>query len=299
MQFTKMQALGNDYVYVNCFEETIREPERLARAVSDRHYGIGSDGLILIGPSDCADCRMEIYNGDGSRGAMCGNGIRCVAKYVYETGIRRKTCLSVETDSGIRTVYCLVKGERVENVRVQMGIPSVGREEELELPGGTVRFVTVQIGNPHAVLFMEENLHHHYIEETAFTKQKLAGALPGSTETDRYIRETGYRLEHHGRFPGGTNVEFVWLTENGGLNMRVWERGSGETLACGTGACAAAAAAMTLGRSRRQVTVRLPGGTLEVWWPKRNASMYLTGTAKTVFSGEFQPEDLTFYKEPG
>lgn len=280
MQFTKMQALGNDYVYVNCFEETIQEPERLARAVSDRHYGIGGDGLILIGPSKRADCRMEIYNGDGSRGAMCGNGIRCVAKYVYETGIRKKTCLSVETDSGIRTVYCLIKGGKVELVRVQMGIPSVGQEEELNLPGGPVRFIPVQIGNPHAVLFTERN---HVIEET---------------EIDCYIRETGYALEHHERFPGGTNVEFVRFTENGSLRMRVWERGSGETLACGTGACAAAAAAMALGKIRRQTTVRLPGGTLEVRQPKRNGPMYLTGPAKTVFSGEFQPEDLTFHREP-
>ena len=296
MRFTKMQALGNDYVYVNCFEETIREPERLARAVSDRHYGIGGDGLILIGPSKRADCRMEIYNGDGSRGAMCGNGIRCVAKYVYETGIRKKCCLSVETDSGIRTVYCQVKRGKVELVRVQMGIPSVGQEEELSLPGGPVRFLPVQIGNPHAVLFMERN---HFIEETAPPGQKTVHGFPENSEISRYIRETGYELEHHERFPGGTNVEFVWITETGRLNMRVWERGSGETLACGTGVCAAAAAAMALGKIRRQTAVTLPGGKLEVWQPKRNGPMYLTGPAKTVFSGEFQPEDLTFYKEPG
>ena len=272
MRFTKMHGLGNDYAYVNCFEETIREPGRAARAVSDRHYGVGADGLILIQPSEKADCRMEMYNADGSRGAMCGNGIRCVAKYMYEAGLLSGPNLSVETDSGIRRLRCRAAGGRVRLVDVEMGLPVVDSRENLETSGGKFTFTPVSMGNPHAVLFYE-----------------AVEGLP--------VEQIGPLIENHERFPDRTNVEFAQIVDIQTMRLRVWERGSGETLACGTGACAACAAAMSMGLMKRRAAVYLEGGRLEVTWPRPDAPMILTGPAVTVFHGEIALEDLTLYKE--
>ncbi len=272
MRFTKMHGLGNDYVYVNCFEETIKEPERAARAVSDRHCGIGADGLILIQPSEKADCRMEMYNADGSRGAMCGNGIRCVAKYVVEAGMLPGPELSVETDSGIRRLRCRGSGGKVRLVDVEMGLPLVDNRENLETSGGNFTFTPVSMGNPHAVLFYE-----------------AVDGLP--------VERIGPLFETHERFPDRTNVEFAQVVNARTMYLRVWERGSGETMACGTGACAACAAAMSMGLMKRQVSVYLAGGRLEVTWPGPASPMILTGPAVTVFQGEIVLEDLTLYRE--
>ena len=260
MRFIKMQGLGNDYVYVDCFEEKVEKPEKAARIICDRHFGVGADGLILICPSERADCRMEMYNADGSRGAMCGNGIRCVAKYVFEAGLVKKTAMEVETDSGIRKVSCHVRGGRVAWADVEMGVPTVGKKESLCLGGGERVFIPVRLGNSHAVFFC-------------------------SDVDSLNLEELGRGLKESGRFPDGINAEFV-KPGGGGLKMRVWERGAGETLACGTGACAACAAAMSEGILKRRALVRLPGGLLKVAWPGETAPMYLSGPAREVYRGE-------------
>ncbi len=261
MRFTKMQGLGNDYVYVNCFEEVVEEPEQTARAVCDRHFGIGADGLILIQPSNGADCRMEMYNADGSRGAMCGNGIRCVAKYVYEAGLVKSPRISVETDSGIRKVFCRVREGKVFLADVEMGIPVVGERELLEAGGSSYSFTPVELGNPHAVLFYSE--------------------IDGLD-----LRKIGPLIGKNSRFPGGVNVGFAKVDGCRSLKLRVWERGTGETMACGTGACAACAAAISMGFLKRKATVRLPGGDLEVTWAGPAYPMVMTGPAREVYRGE-------------
>ena len=242
MKFTKMQGLGNDYVYVNCFEETVNDPEKLAIAVSDRHFGIGSDGLILITPSEVADCRMDMYNLDGSRGAMCGNGIRCVGKYAYDHHIVDKPQISVETLSGIKYLDMKVENGKVTAVTVDMGI---------------------SMGNPHAVLFMDE--------------------------IDSLELETiGPKFEFHKRFPDRTNTEFVKVIDRTHVKMRVWERGSGETMACGTGACAVAVASILAGHTEDEVEVELLGGCLQIRWDREKNRVFMTGPAVEVFSGEYE-----------
>ena len=213
MKFTKMQGIGNDYVYVNCFEETVEDPCGTAKMVSDRHFGIGSDGLILIKPSRVADCQMDMYNLDGSRGAMCGNGIRCVGKYAYDHGIVDKTEIDVETASGIKHLSMKLKDGKVELVTVDMGRPVQTSEigEPITVDGKEYRFTGVSMGNPHAVVFMDGI-------------------------KDMEIEKIGPSFEVHEKFPDRTNTEFVEIVDRGHVNMRVWERGSGETLACGTGA---------------------------------------------------------------
>lgn len=268
MRFTKMQGLGNDYVYVNCFEEKVESPSLTAKIISDRHYGIGADGLILICPSGKADCRMEMYNADGSRGAMCGNGIRCVGKYVYEHGMVKKSRMRIETDSGIRTLSCRVRDGRVRLVDVEMGIPAVGKRESLSMGDEIFSFTPVHMGNPHAVLFCED-------------------------VSSVQIEKTGAFLERHERFPDRTNVEFVQVLDASSIRLRVWERGAGETLACGTGACAACAAAMAAGAVKRRAAAHLPGGRLEISWRGPGTPMVMTGPAEEVFWGEIMPEDLT------
>lgn len=268
MRFTKMQGLGNDYVYVNCFEEKIEEPALAAKAVSDRHFGIGADGLILIGPSEKADCRMIMYNADGSRGAMCGNGIRCVGKYIYEAGKVKTARMKIETDSGIRRLFCRTRNGKVNLVDVEMGIPAVEKREMLTADGKQFSFTPVDMGNPHAVFF--------YSDIDSLDISKL-----------------GPLIERHERFPDRTNVEFVQILDEQTVKLRVWERGSGETLACGTGACAACAAAVVMGLIKRKAVVLLAGGQLDITWANREGPMIMTGPAVEVFRGEIALEDLT------
>ena len=283
MKFAKMHGIGNDYVYVNCFEETVEDPAAVARFVSDRHFGIGSDGLILIKPSEAADCEMDMYNLDGSQGAMCGNGIRCVAKYAYDYGIVHKTQISVATRSGIKYLDLTVKDGKVSQVKVNMGapiltasqIPVVSEKEEvinepLEVNGETYYITAVSMGNPHAIVYM--------------------------TDVDHLdIEKIGPSFENHVAFPDRVNTEFVEVLDEHTVKMRVWERGSGETLACGTGACAVAVASILNERvdGDKPVTVKLLGGDLEIYWNRQENLVYMTGPATTVFDGEI---DLSFLK---
>ncbi len=275
MKFTKMHGIGNDYVYVNCFKERVENPGETAIRVSDRHFGIGSDGLILIKPSDEADFEMAMYNADGSEGAMCGNGIRCVAKYVYDYGLTDQTRISVDTKSGVK-ILDLTIGEdgRVSLVRVNMGSPELTasripivseREQVIAEPievGGVIYAMTgVSMGNPHVVVYLED--------------------VKGLD-----IEKTGPLFEHHERFPDRINTEFIRVIDRGNLEMRVWERGSGETLACGTGACAAAVASMLNGYTEDEVTVHLLGGDLRIRWDREENLVYMTGPAAVAFEGE-------------
>lgn len=275
MKFTKMQGLGNDYVYVNCFQEKVENPSEVAVKVSDRHFGIGSDGLILINPSEVADFEMEMYNADGSRGEMCGNGIRCVAKYVYDYGLTDKTSISVETLGGIKYLELTVKDGKVELVRVDMGkpilvpaqIPIVAEgervlDEPIEVDGNLYHMTGVSMGNPHTVVFMDD-------------VQNLE------------IEKIGPLFEHHERFPKRVNTEFVKVLDRRTVQMRVWERGSGETLACGTGACAVAVACILNGLTEDEVTVKLLGGDLNIFWDREKDTVYMTGPAKVVFDGVY------------
>lgn len=276
MKFTKMQGIGNDYVYVNCFEETIADPSAVARFVSDRHFGIGSDGLILVKPSDVADCEMDMYNLDGSQGAMCGNGIRCVAKFAYDHGIVRKKNITVNTKSGIKYLDLNIKDGKVSSVKVNMGspiltakmIPVVSDKEQvinqpLDVNGTVWNITAVSMGNPHAVTYMED-----------------VNSLD--------IEKVGPMFENHINFPDRINTEFVKVIDRRTLQMRVWERGSGETLACGTGACAAAVASTLNGLVDEDVpiTVKLLGGDLQILWNRQENLVYMTGPATTVFEGE-------------
>lgn len=276
MKFTKMQGLGNDYVYVNCFKGKIDNPSELARRISDRHFGVGSDGLIMINPSDKADFEMEMYNADGSRGEMCGNGIRCVAKYVYDYGLTDKTHISVETLGGIKYLDLTVEEGKVKMVKVDMGKPEL---EPLKIPvkasgdkavdepilvgGNEYRMTCVSMGNPHAVIFI------------------------GCDVREFPLEEIGPKFENHERFPKRVNTEFVRVIDRHTAEMRVWERGSGETLACGTGACAVAVACVLNGLTEDEVTVRLLGGALQISWDREKDTVYMTGPAAVVFDGEW------------
>ena len=275
MRFTKMQGLGNDYLYVNLFEERVEDPSALAARLSDRHFGVGADGLVLIAPSDVADFRMEMYNADGSRGAMCGNASRCVAKYVYERGLTDKTDLLLETDSGVRALRLSVSGDRVTQVRVDMGAPAFDCEsvpcllaegeairEPVEALGRVFEVTALSMGNPHAVIFLHEPV----------------GGLD--------LRAYGSAIETHRAFPDRVNVEFVNCLSRGRLRMRVWERGSGVTLACGTGACAAFAAAHRLGLVDDRAELVLDGGTLVIERDAQTGHLLMSGPAEFVFDGE-------------
>ena len=274
MKFTKMQGIGNDYVYVNCLKEKIDNPPEAARMVSDRHFGIGSDGLIMINPSDKADFEMEMYNADGSRSEMCGNGIRCVAKYVYDYGLTDKTSISVETLAGIKYLDLTVEDGKVSLVKVNMGspvlkaedIPVVSEKEQvidepIIIEGTAYRMTAVSMGNPHAVVYVED--------------------VKGLE-----IEKIGPLFENHKRFPRRVNTEFVRVIDDRTVEMRVWERGSGETLACGTGACAVAVACILNGLTQEEVTVKLLGGDLIIWWNREENKVYMTGPAKVVYDGE-------------
>lgn len=276
MKFTKMQGLGNDYVYVNCMEQMVEDAAETARRVSDRHFGIGSDGLILICPSDKADFEMRMYNADGSRGEMCGNGIRCVGKYVYDYGLTDKTSLSVETLGGIKHLFLEVEDGKVSLVKVDMGpailepekIPVTAEgsrvvDEPLQVDGKTFRMTCVSMGNPHAVIYVDD--------------------VQGMD-----LEKTGPFFENHERFPNRINTEFAHVLDRNTVEMRVWERGSGETLACGTGACAVAVASILNGYTEDQVTVRLLGGDLKIEWDRETNKVYMTGPAEVVFDGEIR-----------
>lgn len=277
MKFTKMQGIGNDYVYVNCFKEKVEDPGEAAIKVSDRHFGIGSDGLILIKPSEVADFQMDMYNADGSRGAMCGNGIRCVAKYVYDYGLTDKTSVSVETASGIKYLDLTVENGKVVLVKVNMGapileaakIPVVSEKEQvinepLLVDGKEYRITGVSMGNPHAITYIDD--------------------VKGLD-----IEKIGPKVEFHPAFPDRVNTEFVKVLDDHTVEMRVWERGSGETLACGTGACAVAVASILNGYVKEEeVTVKLLGGDLKIYWDREENLVYMTGPAAVVFDGEIE-----------
>ena len=279
MRFTKMHGLGNDYVYVNGFDEQVEDPAAVARAVSDRHFGIGADGLILILSSDKADCRMRMFNADGSEAQMCGNGIRCVAKYVYDHDIARRTTLNVETLAGVLNLDLFVAGGAVNRVRVRMGEPRLQRaqipmqgtpgeviNEPLLVDSATFDVTAVSMGNPHCVVFVED--------------------------VDGFdVARWGPHFEHHDIFPEGVNTEFVQVHDRESFSMRVWERGSGETLACGTGASAAAVACHLTGRTDRRVTAHLLGGPLELEWQASDNQVLMTGPAVEVFSGEWHQQE--------
>lgn len=277
MRFTKMHGLGNDYVYVDCFKEHIEDPAAVARFVSDRHFGIGSDGLIMINPSDKADFEMEMYNADGSRGEMCGNGIRCVAKYVYDYGLTDKTSISIETLGGIKYLDLTVKDGKAELIRVNMGkpelipkqIPIISEDPEdkmiidapIQVNGQEYCITGVSMGNPHAVVYVDD--------------------VEGID-----IEKIGPEFENHERFPNRINTEFVKVLDRCTARMRVWERGSGETLACGTGACAVAVSCILNGMTEDIVTVKLSGGDLKIEWDREEDVVYMIGPATVVFDGE-------------
>jgi len=273
VRITKMHGAGNDYVYVDCRERDVADPPRLARAVSRRHHGIGADGLILIRPGiGDTDCRMEMYNADGSRAEMCGNGVRCVGKFVYDRGVR-KSPMRIATDCGVKTLdFTLDASGRVAAATVDMGVPvldgpripvaSEGRvvDQPLDVGGTTWRITCVSMGNPHCVVFVPEVT---------------------SLELDRL----GPKFEHHRYFPERVNTEFVAVRSRRALDFRVWERGSGETMACGTGACAAVVAAALTGRSDRHALVHLRGGDLAIDW-RPDDHVYMTGGAAEVFTAD-------------
>lgn len=274
MKFTKMHGCGNDYVYVNLFEETVADAPKLATVVSDRHFGIGSDGLITIGPSDTADFRMRIYNSDGSEAEMCGNGIRCVAKYVYDHKMTEKTEISVETGAGIKQLTLYVQDEKVQQVRVDMGEPILDPTRIPVLSGknpviadsiivGNMewRMTCVSMGNPHAVVFVKD-----------------VASFP--------IEQFGPLFEKHERFPKRTNTEFVQIISRTEVSMRVWERGSNETWACGTGTCATVMACVMNGYTENKVLVHLKGGDLTIEYDPDTNHIFMTGPAAEVFNGE-------------
>lgn len=275
MKFTKMQGCGNDYVYVNGFTEKIADKPAFVKAVSDRHFGVGGDGAIFINPSEEADFEMEMYNADGTRAEMCGNGIRCVAKYVYDKGLTDKEQISIVSFGNVKYVDLYVKEGLVSSVRVNMGEPILEAEkvpvksamkrsvdEPVTVNGKEYRMTCVSMGNPHAVVFMEDvaNLD---------------------------IASVGPLFENHQVFPNRTNTEFVEVVDRTHVNMRVWERGTGETLACGTGCCATVVAGVLNGLTEEKVTVRVLGGEIEIQWDREENLVYMTGPAATVFEGEF------------
>ncbi|HTU88799.1 MAG TPA: diaminopimelate epimerase [Gemmataceae bacterium] len=279
MHFVKMQGCGNDYVYVDCFRQPMpHDPPGLSRVISDRHFGVGGDGLILICPSDKADARMRMYNADGSEAEMCGNGVRCVAKFVYDHGLVRKSPLTIETGRGVLTLDLEVSGGAVRQVRVDMGEPILQAERiptalpgdppleaALEVAGETLHVTCVSMGNPHCITFVD-------------------------AITDEHVLGLGPRIERHAAFPRRVNAEFVHVNRPDDVTMRVWERGSGETLACGTGACAVAVVGHLTGRTQRRITVHLPGGDLQLEWSEKDNHVYMTGPAVEVFSGEWPSE---------
>ena len=280
IKFTKMHGLGNDYVYIDAINQKIENESSLAKFVSNRHFGIGSDGLILICKSDIADFKMRMFNSDGSEAEMCGNGIRCVGKFVYDKGLTDKTIVKIETLAGIKTLVLNTKDGKVETARVDMGepileaekIPVISKEQpvknlELEAENKKFKFTCVSMGNPHAITIVEN-----------------------TKEFD--IEKYGKILEVDKAFPKKANIEFAQIIDKENIKMRVWERGAGETLACGTGACATAVACNLNGLTGRKVNIELLGGTLNIEWNEKDNHVYITGPAVTVFDGELYEEAI-------
>ena len=276
MEFTKMHGCGNDYVYVNGFTNKIENPNKLSEIVSNRNFGIGSDGLIVINPSDVADFKMSMYNADSSEGKMCGNGIRCVAKYVYDNKMTDKTTITVETLSGIKTLVLNVEDEKVKTVRVNMGTPILKSkdvpvvsdkeqviDEPIKVNDKEYRITCVSMGNPHAVTFIDDT---------------------DSLE----IEKIGPLFENNEIFPDRVNTEFIQVVDRNNIKMRVWERGSGETLACGTGACASVVACVLNGFTENKVTVSLLGGDLFIEYNQEENVVYMTGPATISFTGNIE-----------
>ena len=277
LHFTKMHGPGNDYVYVDCTNEMIENPSEVSKYVSDRHFGIGSDGLILICSSETADFRMAMYNADGSEGAMCGNGIRCVAKYVYDKGLTDKKNISIETKSGIKELELTVEDGKVSLVKVNMGAPILKAKDipvdvdtekcidsDINVDGKDYKITCVSMGNPHAVTFIDEDVKTFPIEKI------------------------GPKVENHPMFPDRVNTEFVQVLNRHEVNMRVWERGSGETLACGTGTCATVVACVLNGLTDDEVTVHLLGGDLFIKYDRENDTVWMTGPAVIAFEGTIE-----------
>ena len=279
MKFTKMHGCGNDYVYVDGARETIpaERKSEVVKFLSDRHFGIGGDGVIFINPSDAADFEMEMYNMDGSRSEMCGNGIRCVGKYVYDHGLTQKTALTIVSCGKIKYLDLTVEDGKVTKVRVNMGSPILEAAEipvvaeqspvvdaPITVDGKEYRMTCVSMGNPHAVVYMDEMID------------------------DEMMAKIGPLFEHHERFPRRVNTEFVKVLGRDRVQMRVWERGTGETLACGTGACAVTVAGILNGLTGDRITVELSGGNLEIFWDRQENVVYMTGPATTVFEGEIE-----------
>ena len=284
LEFTKMQGIGNDYVYIDCTKKELEKPEKISQIVSDRHFGIGSDGLILILNSKVADFKMEIYNADGSQAEMCGNGIRCVAKFVYDKGLTEKTKLKIETLAGIKELELNVENGKVKTVKVDMGEPileaekipvyidekmksegitptSVIKNLKLEAYTQNLTFTCVSMGNPHAITFIDN------VEKFD-------------------VKKFGSVFEVAKAFPKKSNIEFVEIVDKENINMRVWERGSGETMACGTGSCASVVACILNNKTSNKVKVHLLGGELYIEWNKENNHIYMTGPAEIVFEGK-------------
>lgn len=261
MRFTKMHGLGNDYIFLNCMEGAPDDLPGLARRLSDRRFGVGGDGIICVCPSERADFRMRMFNADGSEGAMCGNGIRCFGKYVYEKGLTDQAHLTIETPAGERELSLMIENGKASGAVVGMGAPEIQPPMEISEKGICFTVIPVSIGNPHAVIQVED---------------------PPALD----LLTFGPAVEHHPAFPHRVNVEFVRVLNRGELQMRVWERGSGETLACGTGACASAAAMMDAGKLDRDAVVHLAGGDLWVRWDEKSGQMFMTGPAVTAFDGE-------------
>lgn len=276
MKFTKMHGAGNDYLYVNCFEAVdLGDIPSLAKAMSDRHFGAGGDGLVLIQPSEQADARMRMFNADGSEAEMCGNAVRCVAKYVYDHDIAKKDELQIETGRGVLTLQCSVSGGKVDRVRVNMAEPILNSADipttlpgdppvnaPLHVGGRDLEVTCVSMGNPHCVTFVDE-------------------------VNDDWVLNIGPQVEVHEAFPRKINAEFIQVLSPSEVIMRVWERGSGETLACGTGACGAVVAGVLAGKNDRKVTAHLTGGDLEIEWAE-SGEVYMTGPAAEIFTGEWQ-----------
>lgn len=281
MKFTKMEGLGNDYIYINCFQEQVEHPQKLAVRLSDRHFGIGADGIILIKPSEIADFCMDMYNADGSQAEMCGNGIRCVGKYVYDYGLTDRKRISVETLAGIKYLDLTVENDKVTLVTVDMGMPILqaaeipvisNQERAIDVPivvnDCEYRMTCISMGNPHAVVFVD-NVQEFPLEAV------------------------GPLFEHHKVFPNRINTEFVEVINETEVNMRVWERGTGETLACGTGACASTVACILNHRTEEAITLHLLGGDLRVKWDRNVNKVYMTGPARVVFDGEIDVRNST------
>ncbi len=266
IKFTKMHGAGNDYIYVDTTKYPIESPEKLSVAWSTPHTGIGSDGLVLIGSSDKADFSMRIFNADGSEAKMCGNASRCIGKYLYEYGLTSKTAVTLDTLSGIKVLKLHVEDGKVNTVTVDMGTPTDMQEQTIEANGQPFTGTTVSMGNPHLVIFVDD-----------------------IKEID--LENIGPKLENHPLFPGRINVEFAQILEDGKIRMRVWERGSGITQACGTGACATAVAAALTGRAGRTSDIIMDGGTLTIEWDEKNGHVMMTGGAVRVFDGEAVSSD--------